>query len=109
VNDSSVPKNAAGITFADVQTILENAVNGDDIGKHGNFWRNKTRDQFVGLTVLSKKLLVVGDSASSNLVKALRGLTPFDGTFAPRMPVGYNPVPDPQIKQIADWIDANCP
>ena len=109
MNDPSGPKNAAGITFPDVQNILENAVNGDDIGKHGNFWRNKTRDQFVGLTVLGKQLLVVGDSANSNLVKALRGFPPFDGTFAPRMPVGYDPVPDPQIKQIADWIDAKCP
>jgi hypothetical protein len=27
------------ITFKDVQAILENAVNGDEIGKHGNFWR----------------------------------------------------------------------
>jgi hypothetical protein len=100
---------ATTIAFSDVQTILENAVHGDDIGAHGNFWRNKTRDQFVALTVMGKQLLVVGDSANSNLVKALKGLPPFDGTFAPQMPVGYDPVPDPQIQQIAAWIDANCP
>ncbi len=96
-------------TFTDVQNILENAVNGDDIGKHGNFWRNKTKDDFVKLTVEGKPLLVVGNSGGSNLIKALKGITPFDGTFAPRMPEGYDPVPDPQIQQIADWIDAGCP
>jgi hypothetical protein len=102
-------KAATTIKFPDVQTILENAVNGDDIGKHGNFWRNVSRDQFVKLTVVGEQLLVVGNSADSNLVKAIKGLPPFDGTFAPRMPVGYDPIPDPQIKQIADWIDASCP
>ena len=36
------------------------------------------------------------------------GQPPFDGTYAPRMPKGYDPVPDDKIKQISDWIDAGC-
>ena len=71
MNNPSGPTRVAGIAFPDVQNILENAVNGDDIGKHGNFWRNKTRDQFVGLTVMGKQLLVVGDSANSNLIRGI--------------------------------------
>ena len=109
MNEPKSARSAATITFSDVQTILENAVQGDNIGQHGNFWRNKTRDQFVALMVMGMQLLVVGDSANSNLIKSLKGLPPFDGTFAPQMPEGYAPVPDPQIQQIAAWIDANCP
>ncbi|MFL5330278.1 MAG: hypothetical protein ACJ8C4_15365 [Gemmataceae bacterium] len=109
MSTSSRSSNAATIKFGDVQTILENAVNRDTIGKHGNFWRNKTRDQFVALQIMGQQLLVVGDSAASNLIKALKGLPPFDGTLAPQMPEGYSPVPDAQIQQIVSWIDAQCP
>jgi hypothetical protein len=109
MTDAKRPGNTQTIKFADVQTILENAVNGQTIGAHGNFWRNVTRDQFVALTVEGMQLLVVGDHANSNLFKALKGIAPFDGTFAPQMPENYPPVPDPQIQQIADWIDASCP
>lgn len=65
--------------FAQIQQILESAVNGGTIGAHGNFWRNKTRDQFVTLKVFGRQLLVVGKADDSNLIKALRGETPFDG------------------------------
>ena len=54
-------------------------------------------------------MLVVGDGKNSNLIKALRGQPPFDGTYAPRMPDGYPPVPDDKIDQIERWIDAGCP
>jgi hypothetical protein len=100
-------------TFDDIKQILENAVNGDNIGEHGNFWRT-TRDQFVALVLFSgtpreKQVLVVGDGKSSNLIKALRGQPPFDGTYAPRMPEGYDSIPDDQIDRIEKWIDAGCP
>jgi len=99
-------------TFMDVQTILENAVNGDDIGKHGNFWRTsldnfKTLVLFKG-TPREKQVLVVGDGENSNLIKALRGNPPFDGTYAPQMPDGYPPVPSDKIDQISQWIDHGC-
>jgi hypothetical protein len=100
-------------TFKDVQAILENSVNGEDIGSHGNFWRTtledfKTLVLFKG-TAREKQVLIVGDGKNSNLIKALRGEPPFDGTYAPQMPDGYPPVPDNKIDQISQWIDAGCP
>jgi hypothetical protein len=71
------------ITFQDVQSILENSVNGDDIGEHGNFWRTtlehfKTLVLFPG-TRREKQVLIVGDGPNSNLIKALRGNRPSTG------------------------------
>jgi hypothetical protein len=105
--------NAMALAFPDVQTILENAVNGDDIGEHGKFWQT-TLDNFKALvlfkgTAREKQVLIVGDGINSNLIKALRGQPPFDGTYAARMPDGYNPLPDDIIDQISNWIDAGCP
>ena len=101
------------LTFNDVKQILENAVDRDDIGQHGNFWRT-TLDEFKKLVLFrgtpqEKQVLVVGDGKASNLIKALRGQAPFDGEYAPRMPDGYPPVPDDKIDQIEQWIDAGCP
>ncbi len=95
--------------FAQIQQILESAVNGGTIGAHGNFWRNKTRDQFVTLKVFGRQLLVLGKADDSNLIKALRGQAPFDGSELPRMPVGLDPVPDKQIEVIRQWINDGCP
>jgi hypothetical protein len=95
--------------FEQVQQILEDAVSGDTIAAHGDFWRNKTRDQFVALKVFGKQLLVIGNSNDSNLIKALRGQSPFDGSSFPRMPVGYDPVPEETIQIIQRWIDDHCP
>ena len=100
------------LVFADVQRILENAVNGDDIGEHGKFW-DTTLANFKSLvlfqgTPLEKQVLIVGDGTNSNLIKALRGQTPFDGTYANRMPDGYPFLDDDTIDQISAWIDGGC-
>ena len=89
--------------------ILEAAVNGQQIRSHGNFWRNKTRDQFVVHKVFGKALVVIGDGNGSNLVKALRGEAPFDDSEFPRMPYNLPPVPDDQIEVIRRWIDDGAP
>lgn len=47
------------------------------IAAHCTFWRTLTRDEFVVKKVFGKQLVVVGDPANSNLVKALRGQLPF--------------------------------
>jgi hypothetical protein len=62
-----------------VQQILDESIGGPDaqIGVHGGFWRGKTRDAFVAMPVLNRQLLIVGDGAGSNLVKALKGEAPF--------------------------------
>jgi hypothetical protein len=92
-----------------VQRVLETAVDHQTIGRHGNFWRNKTRDEFVRAKVFGRSLLVVGNGADSNLVRALRGVAPFDGGELPQMPVGFAPVDEQQIRIIERWIDDGCP
>ena len=106
--------------FERVTSILDEAVGGPEasFANHGPFWREKTRDQFVALRVRGKVLLVVGDGAGSNLVKALRGQEPFNeesadppppGAELPRMPVGLDAVSAPDIDFIQTWIDDGCP
>ena len=95
--------------YEQVQEILDSAVNHQSIGKHGNFWRGKTLAEFVAAKVFGRPLLLVGNSVQSNLVRALRGLAPFDGSQLPRMPVGFPPVADEQIRIVERWIDDGCP
>lgn len=102
-----------------VVDILDAAIGGPDVGiaMHRAFWRGLTRDQFVTKKVLGLDLLVVGDGAASNLVKALRGQAPFGvdlddpppGAQFSRMPSGRPPVSDADIDFIEQWIDDGCP
>jgi photosystem II stability/assembly factor-like uncharacterized protein len=102
-----------------VQQILDESIGGPDaqIGVHGAFWRGKTRDEFVAMLVRNRQLLVVGDGAGSNLVKALKGEVPFGadvenpppGASLSRMPAGFNPASPEHIAFIQKWIDAGCP
>jgi photosystem II stability/assembly factor-like uncharacterized protein len=105
--------------YEQVIRILDASIggSGSDIGAHGPFWRGLTRDQFVAKTVFNRPLVVVGDSAASNLVKALKGETPFGvdlpapppGARFSRMPAALPPVADADIAFIARWIDDGCP
>jgi hypothetical protein len=103
--------------FERVIQILDDAIGGPDasIGVHGAFWR-VPRGEFVAKKVFGLDLVVVGQGASSNLVKALKGETPFgndlpdaaaDAIF-PRMPAGLDPVAAPDIAFIGKWIDEGC-
>lgn len=104
-----------------VKQYLEEAVNGDDIGTHGNFWRDLTLEQFKSFVVPvhgGVPLLVVGDGANSNLIKALSAVFPFGkdegvpGATYKRMPDpddGYSKMDPVRIQFIKDWIDAGCP
>lgn len=95
--------------YQQVQQILEDAVEGTTIHAHGNFWRGKTRDQFVALKVFGRPIVALGNGAGSNLVLALRGEAPFDGSELPQMPVGFEPVSPERIAIVATWIDDHCP
>lgn len=102
-----------------VQQILDESIGGPtaQIGVHGAFWRGKTRDEFVALVVRNRQLLVGGDGAGSNLLKALKGETPFGadlenpptGATLSRMPAGFDPVSPESIAFIQKWIDEGCP
>jgi hypothetical protein len=103
--------------FDKVLDILDSAVNHETIGKHGNFWRNKTREQFIVLKVFGKVLIVPGNSADSHIIKAMRGLSPFgldtdnpppDAIFD-RMPDARPAVPELSIRFIEKWINDGCP
>ncbi len=65
--------------YARVLEILDAAVGGptSPVGEHGAFWRGLTRDQFVAKKVYGLPLVMVGNAAASNLVKALTGQSPF--------------------------------
>lgn len=102
-----------------VQQILDESIGGPDaqIGVHRAFWRGKTRDEFIAMLVLNRQLLVVGDGAGSNLVKALKGEAPFGadvdnpppGATLSRMPAGFDPVSPEHVAFIQKWIDDGCP
>jgi hypothetical protein len=51
-------------------------------------WRGLTRDQFVAEVVFERPLIVVGRGGDSNMIKALKGIEPFDGSEFRRMPAG---------------------
>jgi photosystem II stability/assembly factor-like uncharacterized protein len=105
--------------FQRVCEILDDAIGGPDanIGMHGPFWRGLTSEQFVTKQVFGRPLLVVGDGAASNLVRALKGEAPFgadleeppEGATFSRMPAGLPPLASASIAFIQAWIDDGCP
>lgn len=106
--------------FTEIKTILENAVESNDISAHGNFWRNQTRDEFIRFEFRGQKLIVqkaggTFDENESALIKALEGRAPFgrdtgtSGAQFRRMPAGFPPVPPDKIEIIRQWIKDGCP
>jgi hypothetical protein len=104
--------------FQQVQAILDTAVGGSNAavgGPHGPFWRHQTRDQFVAFSIIGLPLVALGNGSGSNIVKALRGESPFGqdigtpGATIDRMPAGLAPMPEDQIAFISAWIDDGCP
>jgi hypothetical protein len=105
-------------SFAQVQAfitqILEN--NKETVGPpHQDFWNNLSYDQFTTGNVPgvdSVKILVVGNSKSSNIIQALQGTGLFDPNTGqyPQMPaLGPTYFTSDQIAEIAAWIDNGCP
>lgn len=97
-------KHRIDMRFEQVRRILDAAV-GDAMPYHdglGRFW-NLDRDALVTATVYGERVVVPGRPEDSALVKALRGLPPFDGTLYLRMPPGGE-VRDEDIKFIENWI-----
>ena len=108
-------KDALTTKFADIQKILDDAVESGNVGApHSAFWRGVTRDEFVIKKVLGCPIIhseggeFVG--AKSQLVTILRAsITDCNQRPRPQMPFGFNPVTADNIQTISDWIDAQCP
>ena len=98
-----------------VKIILEEAVEGTDIGAHGNFWRDLTLEQFKVKKIFGKKLVEAENAEESNIIKALEGRAPFGsdigtpGATTRRMPGGFPAVLPEKIGVIRKWIDDGCP
>ncbi|MFO0902462.1 MAG: ferritin-like domain-containing protein [Pirellulales bacterium] len=103
--------------YEEILQILDESVGGPNapVGFHGAFWRGLTRDDFVAQKVFGMPLVIVGNGADSNLVKALKGQTPFGADSGNpeadfnRMPSGRAPVSDFAIAVIERWINEGCP
>lgn len=102
------------LSFADVVSLLDGLVadRAGHLGFHGAFWRGVSRDVFVNTPPIRDIVpIVVGDSANSGIVQALRG----EGSFSPengclsRMPVDGPFLTREEIDAIARWIDRGCP
>ena len=103
--------------FQKLIQILDAAVGGPTapVGFHGAFWRGVSRNDFVTMKIFGLELISIGDGAGSNLVKALKGETPFgadagnpEASFN-RMPSGMTPVSPDDVAFIQTWIDEGCP
>jgi hypothetical protein len=98
-----------------VKQILDTLVSGQSIGGHGAFWRGLTYAEFLTYQVFGQRIVLVGDSTNSSLIKALRAQYPFgsdtgtQGSYFRRMPAGRPPATQSQIDFIARWIDDGCP
>jgi hypothetical protein len=105
-------------TFAEVQSALQNFVTSNNIpigqAPHGVMWeRGSTADEqyenFVtGDAIKGFAILTKGDGKGSNIIKALSGLAPFDGSELPQMPPGGPYLDTGTINAISAWIDAGA-
>ncbi len=106
--------NSVATRFSNIQKILDDAVEGSDIGAHGPFWRNITRDEFVAKKVFGCQIIFsqngTFDGARSPLVQILQNPIECPVERArPQMPVGFPAVAPDKVQTISDWIDAQCP
>ena len=102
-------------TFAQVQNALQTFVNQNNIpiasAPHGVMWArgNTPAEQYqnfvTGDAIPGYKILQPGSGATSNIILALSGLPPFDGSTFPQMPPGGPYLSADIVGQICGWID----
>jgi hypothetical protein len=106
-------------TFAQVQSALQTFVTTHKIpiagAQHGNFWKHGSNEDeqyqyFVTQPAISGfPILTKVDGKNSNIILALSGQPPFDGSTFVRMPAPSGPyLDDPTINAISAWIDAGA-
>jgi hypothetical protein len=106
------------VNFARVQTILSDAItnwqkdpnneNPADLSGHGASFSWASREALLAASGHGVKLIQVqgkGQGEKANLVIDLR--TGINGQN--RMPLNGPYIPDSQIQEIVDWIEADCP
>ena len=79
---------------------------------HGAFWATMTYEDFTTGDVpnMGMPVLKVGSASDSNIIKALLGQPPFDGSQFQQMPADGPPFLTPeQVQPISDWINNGCP
>jgi hypothetical protein len=103
-------------TFAEVQAALDNFVgppNNYPVAQapHAVFWkRGKTADEqyqafITGDAITGFPIIEKGNGPASNIILALSGQPPFDGSEFPQMPPQGPPFLDqPTIDAISAWI-----
>src|SRR3954447_21480322 len=102
------------MTYARVRAILDAAAGAAQPGYdgQGRFW-DRGPDELAASVIYSVPMVAPagtpGRGAGSGLVIGLRGQFPFDGTQFPALPWGGQPVAEPDIQLISDWIDAGLP
>lgn len=98
--------------YQKVIDILDDSIGGSEveIGAHGAFWRDLTKDEFVEHTLpgFNVKIIEVGDPENSNLIRALRGVNPFDDSIFSRMPFRMEAISEEKVNFIASWISDGC-
>ena len=113
-------------SFAEVQNALQTFVTNNNIpiaeAPHKNMWErgdtaNDQYNNFVGGQVFPPgsgypttgyPILVKGNGKGSNIILALSGLPPFDGSTFPRMPENGPYLDNDTINAISAWIDAGA-
>ncbi len=95
--------------YEQVKEILDKAASNSkaDYDGAGLFWQRPLSD-FLVATVGGVRMIESGNSATSGLIRGLRGETPFDGSRYPALPWGGTPVTSADIDFIAEWIDDGC-
>ena len=105
-------------TFAEVQNALQTFITNNNIpisgAPHGAFWERGSTFQeqyknFVtGDAIQGFPILIPGNGNQSNIILALRGQAPFDGSSFPQMPAGGPYFDGATIDAISAWIDAGA-
>lgn len=103
---------ATEMRYADVQAFLKKLAGNRHPGHDGkgSFW-TKAYEEFIALKIYNETLIVLQDPEASALIKALRGVPPFDdaGPYGGRMPLDGPYATDEEIAPIALWIRKGCP
>jgi hypothetical protein len=114
-------RSKSGVSFMRVKEILDEAIsawadfpaNGGppDLSGHGPSFSWKTKEALLqavghGNQLIQPDVIGNGKGSQANLLVVLR--TGLRGP-ATRMPEGGPYVPDAQIREIEDWVNAGCP